>query len=94
VQEGRAVRARVRGAAGQGARAHQKYLRYPRGSDGLFNQGFKRFVYVLEEELTLVGPAATLRGARQLTHPFSIIDVDDRRALLLEQVANTHDGDD
>ena len=40
-----------------------KYDRYPRGSDGLYGQGIDRYSFVIDEDITLKTPTATIRGA-------------------------------
>lgn len=40
-----------------------KYDRYPRGSDGLYDQGIDRYSFVIDEDITLKTSTATIRGA-------------------------------
>jgi len=48
-----------------------KYKNYPKGTDGLFGSGLNRYCYVIAEDLTFVGPGATIVGAYEPDLPAS-----------------------
>ena len=41
----------------------QKYTKYPRGADGLYGTGLKRYAYVIDENIVLHTGVTTIKGA-------------------------------
>ncbi len=65
-----------------------QYKQYPRGKDGLFDSELRRYCYAINEDLTFVGPGATIVGAFEPNLPVSndadAIFVEGERAYLVK----------